>query len=240
MWSPTGSEAEDQQPPLLSGGARGGGPSNRLRRSLRPVAAALLPTAALGALLVPPMEDAGDGSGPQARTQGSSRADGRTSVELVDYDELKQQMNAKERDWCPTPGTSIWHMIRRASRASVCDAAYKADAVDANRQATECGPDVCQNGNEQNALQHCLWSGYMTADLGEATARGFLDRHEYGADPNSEDHLNDLANNEIGIGIVRNGAVDAYMAGGPVGWHETVKAKCTEKATANQLVFSPF
>jgi hypothetical protein len=39
----------------------------------------------------------------------------------------------------------------------------------------------------------------MTIRLGETTARGFLDRHEHGANPHDPDHQADVRNNESGI-----------------------------------------
>jgi hypothetical protein len=196
-----------------------------------------VPSAALGALVLRGATE----SAPQVKGRATTVKIDDSHVELVDYEELKTQMNDAERDWCPTPGTSFWHRLRRAPRGGTCLTAYVTDAVEANKKATDCPPDICENGNEQNAVQHCLWSAYMTSDLGEDLARGFLTRHEAGADPNSTDHLNDLANNEIGIGIVKEIAVDAYMAGGkPDEVRVLIDGRCNDRARSNQLVFSPF
>jgi hypothetical protein len=69
---------------------------------------------------------------------------------------------------------------------------------------------------------HCLWSGTLSIDDGERSARNFLTLHETGVSPYLRDHRADIQNNAVGIQIgssvdsragVRVGCLEALDAG---------------------------
>lgn len=105
---------------------------------------------------------------------------------MVDDGHSPGGMNDAEKSFCRVP--SRWKLCRQVQQIVE---RVRADEVRRfpNDQA------------RRNAYRHCCWSAEMTIRLGEKTARGFLDRHEHGADPRDPDHQADLRNNESGIQI---------------------------------------
>ena len=136
-------------------------------------------------------------------------------------------MNNVEKTWC-----------QNISRANVCWSVWGPGgsarwSLDKAHECTLGGP-VCANGDEQNALQHCLWSGVLTLNHGETTARGFLVRHE--ANSNSDDDSKrDWVNNETGIGVARSmTAEDAYI----YGTRGFIWGRCNHLAFTEQLTYN--
>jgi hypothetical protein len=99
-------------------------------------------------------------------------------------------MNHAEASWCAWP-----------SRYKLCREVYVDEARWAMGHAVDCAtPDPCTNGEEQNALQHCLWTTIMTLRHGRDTAHEFLTRHE--SDSNdAADTQRDWNNNDLGFMI---------------------------------------
>jgi hypothetical protein len=133
------------------------------------------------------------------------------------------KMNSKETSWCRWP-----------SRAKLCGQVYLDEARWSMRHAAACGEDICANGDEQNALQHCLWSSVMKVQHGEGTAREFLTRHE--AKSNGDlDSQRDWKNNDLGFRVAEEAAVDFYMD--PSDRRGPLLGRCVDLARADQLVY---
>jgi hypothetical protein len=69
------------------------------------------------------------------------------------------KLNSKETSWCRWP-----------SRFKLCGQVYEDEAKWALRHAAACGLDICANGDEQNAVQHCLGSSVMKVNTYAVTA----------------------------------------------------------------------
>ncbi len=137
------------------------------------------------------------------------------------------KMNPVEKSWCRWP-----------SRARVCYIAYlgPSGATWAMKQAAACPiPSLCTNGDEANALQHCLWSAMLKLNLGERTATGFLTRHEASSN-NDADSQRDWKNNALGFEVARQVAVDAYMDTRLVLKHGVLD-RCHDLAREERLVY---
>ena len=82
-------------------------------------------------------------------------------------------MNEAEASWCRWP-----------SRWSLCASAYGDEGARWSiHHAENCEtPAFCTNGDEANALQHCLWSAILKAHQGRALPMGFLERHDANSD----------------------------------------------------------
>ncbi|WP_127503967.1 hypothetical protein [Actinoplanes solisilvae] len=100
-------------------------------------------------------------------------------------------LNPAEEAWC-----TAW-----PSRSKLCVEVYAVEGLWANRNAVGCEtPDPCTNGEEQNGLQHCLWSAILKLRHGPGTATEFLTRHESGSD-DQDDTDRDWNNNGLGFMI---------------------------------------
>lgn len=180
----------------------------------------------LGAVVFSVPVDA-DGTGAPAPTSISASD---AQVEQVVYSYMDYGgTNDAEVSWC-----------KNLSRLKICNHVYGPNGTArwAMSKAAECDwqvGDICQTGNEQNAIQHCLWSGILTLDHGERTARGFLTRHEMYSD-NPEDTEFDWKNNEIGISIA-NAMTSAESE--EYGERGFIWGRCNHLAYINELEVQP-
>lgn len=110
---------------------------------------------------------------------------------LVDnvYDDYNSIANPLEQSWCRWP--SRWSLCNMALRDMGGEALASAEYVAQTYDWTD------HNG-KADAFRHCFWSGLMTRQMGYDTAKGFGDRHEYGAAEPEDERNMDLTNNEIG------------------------------------------
>lgn len=98
-------------------------------------------------------------------------------------------INPETITWCLWP--SRWALCDKAS-ALANEALGTAEYVAETYGLTD------HNG-KADALRHCVWSGWMTRDMGADTAQGFTDRHELGEAGEPQDEFNmDMTNNGIG------------------------------------------
>jgi hypothetical protein len=139
------------------------------------------------------------------------------------YRDGYKDMNSTEKSWCRWP-----------TRVRLCVQVYGDEARWALRHAAACGQDICANGDEQNALQHCLWSSLMKVQHGEGTAREFLTRHEANSH-GDDDSKRDWKNNAIGFRVAEEAAVDFYMD--PSDRRGPLLGRCVDLARADQLVY---
>ncbi|PWU13013.1 MAG: hypothetical protein C5B49_15340 [Bdellovibrio sp.] len=72
------------------------------------------------------------------------------------------------------------------------------DAMTAERNGDHFFPNSGQNG-ESDAFRHFVWAGLMTRDLGETTAKKFLDAHELAPNQPPEEKAMDEFNNDRGV-----------------------------------------
>ncbi len=72
------------------------------------------------------------------------------------------------------------------------------NSIIAERAAENLFPTSKPNG-ESDAVRHYIWSGLLTRDLGEESARAFLDAHEKSPGQSNEEKEMDLFNNDQGI-----------------------------------------
>ena len=132
-------------------------------------------------------------------------------------------MNEAEASWCQWP-----------SRWRVCASAYGSEGAEwAMQHAANCAiPDFCTNGDEANALQHCLWSAILKAHHGEGTAMGFLKRHEANSNGDA-DSQRDWQNNAKGFAVADAAAPEVSQ----IGWKGAILGRCAEMARTEQLVY---
>jgi hypothetical protein len=96
--------------------------------------------------------------------------------------------NGAEKAWCRWP--SRWSLCAKAQ-----ELANEAD-IKASEVATSQNLQI-HNGYA-DAFRHCYWSGRMTQEMGEETAKGFGDRHEYRDTQPDKERDMDLHNNAMG------------------------------------------
>lgn len=138
--------------------------------------------------------------------------------------DYRQGLNEVEFSWCKPP-----------SRWRRCHIAYKEDAIWAINNAAACQPLLCTNGDEQNALQHCLWSAIMNLDIGENNALGFLTRHEAFSN-NNEDSQRDWQNNNLGFEVAQQVAADMQVDP-QISKKQGVLNRCNDLARDERLVY---
>lgn len=87
-----------------------------------------------------------------------------------------------------------------------------ANARKAGKKASELFPKKAwEVGTKENGFNHCLWSCYNAADIGENKARIAGENHERVTGDNSQ---HDLNNNEIGFDIIMaNDDADPCLSG---------------------------
>lgn len=146
-------------------------------------------------------------------------------VQPVSYDS-SSFMNQQEAKWCAYP--SHWKL---------CKSAYNDLALNfAMPNAKHCDVLICENGDEANAFQHCLWASALYVEHGPKTAEGFLSRHEW--HQTGPDHERDLINNGWGRDVANE--VNATAAQNPgLDKRNDLFVRCYELARDNRLTFVP-
>jgi hypothetical protein len=135
-------------------------------------------------------------------------------------------LNEVEFDWC-----------QNLTRLKICRSAYGDLGTWAIDHAKNCeaAGDICMNGDEANAFQHCLWSSSLTLYHGPGTARGFLERHEAFSN-GDDDSRRDWVNNDTGFRVAQEAAVDMYI-NSSLTRKEAVFERCIDLVRTDQLEF---